>query len=93
MKGPLFWSKLPAPRFTCQISIKVHQRRAEEARELERLKEKAAGIRLLADEVKQELQAELEKKLALESQLAERRDKVRQAKLWLEGLARQGGGN
>ncbi|MGI6469297.1 MAG: SbcC/MukB-like Walker B domain-containing protein [Syntrophomonadaceae bacterium] len=72
-----------------QISIKVHQRRAEEARELERLKEKAAGIRLLADEVKQELQAELEKKLALESQLAERRDKVRQAKLWLEGIARQ----
>ena len=44
-----------------QISIKVHQRRAEEARELERLKEKAAGIRLLADEVKQELQAELER--------------------------------
>ncbi len=72
-----------------QISMKVHQRRAEEARELEKLKEKAAGIKLLDDGARQQLQADLEKKLALEPQFTEQRDKARQAILWLEGIARQ----
>ncbi len=72
-----------------QISMKVHERRAEEARELEKLKEKAAGIKLLADEARRELQADLEKKLALEPQFTEQRDKTRQAILWLAGIARQ----
>jgi exonuclease SbcC len=72
-----------------RISVKVHERRGEETRKLEKLKEGAAGIRLLADEARHELQADLENKLALEPQLAEKRDNARKALLWLESIARQ----
>jgi len=72
-----------------RISIKVHERRAEEARRLDILKESAAGIRLLADEARQELQSSLENQLSLEPQLIEKRDAARKAMLWLKGMAQQ----
>lgn len=72
-----------------RISIKIHERRTEEARKLEKLKESGAGIKILADEDRQELQTNLENRLALEPQLAEKRDSARKAMIWLEGIARQ----
>jgi len=70
-----------------RISIKVHERRAEESRNLEKLKEDAAGIRLLTEEARQELRSSLEEKLAMEPQLIDKRDNTRKAVLWLEGIA------
>lgn len=72
-----------------RISIKVHERRTEETRKLEKLKESAAGIKFLADEERQQLQTSLAEKLALEPQLQEKRDHARNAMLWLESIARQ----
>ncbi len=72
-----------------RISIKVHERRTEEARKLEKLKESAAGIKLLADEARQELQSDLENKLALEPRLAEQRDIAQKSMLWLKDITRQ----
>lgn len=72
-----------------RISMKVHERRAEEARKLEMLKESAAGIRLLTDEDRQQLQSNLENNLALVHQLEEMREAAKKALLWLEGIARQ----
>ncbi len=70
-----------------RISIKVHERRAEESRKLEKLKEDAAGIRLLTEEARQELRSSLEEKVAMEPQLIDKRDNTRKALLWLEGIA------
>lgn len=72
-----------------QISMKVHERRAEEARKLDKLKEGAASIKLLGDEARQELQSDLENRLALEPKMSEQRDNARKAILWLEGIAQQ----
>lgn len=72
-----------------QISIKVHERKTEETRKLEKLKEGAAAIKLLADEVRRELQSDLEKKMALKPLLTKKRDYTREALLWLAGITRQ----
>lgn len=87
-RGPIL-EQITGTEIYSQISIKVHERRTEEARKLEKLKESAAGIRLLADEDRQELQSNLENQLALEPQLVDKRDGARKAMLWLEGIARQ----
>jgi len=70
-----------------RISIKVHELRTEESRKLEKLKEDATRIRLLAEESRQELRSSLEEKLAVEPQLIDKRDITRKAILWREGIA------
>jgi exonuclease SbcC len=72
-----------------RISVKVHERRIEEARKLEKLTESAAGIKLLTDEARQEMLSNLENRLALEPQLTAKRDIAKKAMLWLESIARQ----
>ncbi len=71
-----------------RISIKVHEKKNEEARKLEKLKEDAAVIRLLSEEKRLELLAGLEEKLAMESPLTSMRDSLSKALAWLEGITR-----
>jgi ATPase involved in DNA repair len=71
-----------------RISMKVHERRAEEAKKLEKLKDDAAGIRLLDDEARKELHSNLEAKLTLEPQLIDARDTVSKAIHWFEDITR-----
>lgn len=71
-----------------RISMKVHERRAEEAKKLEKLKDDAAGIRLLDDEARKELHSNLEAKLILEPQLIEARDTASKSFHWLEDITR-----
>jgi len=70
-----------------RISMKVHERRSEEAKKLEKLKEDAAVIRLLTEEMKLELLAGLEEKLAMEPKLTNMRDSLSKAIAWLEGIS------
>ncbi|MEN6328004.1 MAG: AAA family ATPase, partial [Syntrophomonas sp.] len=71
-----------------RISMKIHERRAEEAKKLEKLKDDAAGIRLLDDEARKELGSNLEAKLTLEPQLIDARDTASKAFHWLEDITR-----
>lgn len=69
-----------------QISIKVHEQRAEAARKLNELQTGLRGIQLLTDETKRDLESDLEAKLAREPMLTEIVDRSRQAVAWQEGI-------
>jgi exonuclease SbcC len=71
-----------------QLSIRAHERRAEERKKLELLQEKLAGTPLLAPEVAQHYQNELAQKIAQEAKCAVRLQHNHQAIVWREGVAR-----
>lgn len=69
-----------------QISIKVHQRRAEERKVLEALEAERAGIHLLNPEEENELNNDLQEKLNQVSELGTRVSSINYALTWLEGI-------
>lgn len=70
------------------ISIRVHQRRAAEHRQLEALEAQLAGIRLLAPEEEDQLQKELTAGLKREKELTGQIGELNRAVGWLDNLAR-----
>lgn len=70
-----------------QISIKVHERWAEERGKLELLKAELAGMRFLTEEEEQHLCAVLEEKLKRENELAGTAEQLNKAVAWLDGIA------
>ncbi|ADH85922.1 AAA family ATPase [Desulfurivibrio alkaliphilus] len=70
------------------ISIKVHQRRGAEQRQLENLERQLTGIRLLPQEEEEQLQKELTAGQEREKELAEQIGVGNRAIGWLDNLAR-----
>ncbi|MDF1613704.1 AAA family ATPase [Desulfurivibrio dismutans] len=70
------------------ISIKVHQRRGTEHRQLEALEAQLAGIRLLAPEEEEQLQQELAAGLKREKELTAQLGELNRAVGWLDNLTR-----
>jgi exonuclease SbcC len=70
------------------LSIRAHERHAEERKKLDILQEKLAGTPLLAPEIAQRYKNELEQKTAQEAECARRLQQQHQAIVWREGVAR-----
>jgi DNA repair protein SbcC/Rad50 len=70
-----------------RISIKVHERRAEEHNRLDLLQAEFQGIRVLSEGEEGELQTTLKEKQSRESEREMRVEGLRKAVLWLERLA------
>lgn len=71
-----------------QISMRVHERRAEEHKQLDRLRAELAGMQPLAPEMAQQLAASLEQKGQQEAALTQQLHQKTQAVAWIEGMDR-----
>ncbi|MCX5819008.1 MAG: AAA family ATPase [Deltaproteobacteria bacterium] len=69
------------------ISMKVHERRAEERNRLDLLQAEFKGIRVLGEGEERDLQTALKEKQTLEVELEGRVEGLRNAALWLERVA------
>ncbi len=69
------------------ISIKVHERRAEERDKLQLLQAELKGIQVLGPDEERGLQTSLEERQSRETELATHVDDLRKAALWLESVA------
>ncbi|MEK7828139.1 MAG: AAA family ATPase, partial [Thermodesulfobacteriota bacterium] len=69
------------------ISMKVHERRAEERNQLELLQAELQGIQVLSDEEEGNLQNALKEKRSREAELEGRVEGLRKAALWLDRVA------
>jgi len=69
------------------ISMKVHERRTEERTRLDILKSELSGIQILGGDAEQELQNNLATMQRKEAELGREGESLRQAAIWLEGLA------
>lgn len=69
-----------------RISMKVHQRRSEERNRLNALHMELAGLQLLSDEDKKQLQAKLVEQQLEEAKQITQLDQLRRAKAWLDDL-------
>lgn len=69
------------------ISMKVHERRAEERNQLELLQAELQGIQVLSDEEEGNLQNALKEKRSREAELEGRVEGLRKAALWLDRMA------
>jgi len=69
------------------ISMKVHERRAEEHSQLELLQAELQGIQVLSDEEERELQTALKEKRSRETELEGRVEGLRKAAIWLDRMA------
>jgi DNA repair protein SbcC/Rad50 len=70
-----------------RISMKVHERRAEERNQLELLQAELQGIQVLSDEGERNLQNALKEKRSRETELEGRVEGLRKAVLWLDWMA------
>lgn len=70
------------------ISMRVHELRAAQRKQLELLQAELAGMALLSVEDEQQLRESLEQQQAIESGLTQQREQHQQAMHWLEGIAR-----
>ncbi|MDR1890457.1 MAG: AAA family ATPase [Zoogloeaceae bacterium] len=71
-----------------QISIRTHERRSDERKKLDALRDKLAGIPLLAPEVEQQSANELTRKTELDNTRLQQISHKNQAIAWLEGIFR-----
>ena len=71
-----------------QISIRVHERRSNERRELDALQAELAGMQLLAPEDEQQLGTSLNEKTQQDDTLNRQIIQKNQAISWIEGIAR-----
>ena len=71
-----------------RISMRVHERRAEERKKLESLRAELAGMELLDEGEEQAFGAELAEKELRAAQLATRMGELNRAIAWLEGIER-----
>lgn len=70
------------------ISMRVHELRAAQRKQLELLQAELAGMALLSVEDEQQLRESLEQQQAIESGLTQQREQHQQAIHWLEGIER-----
>ncbi len=69
-----------------RISIRVHERRAEEREKLDRIEAELKGIRILGAEEEQALTTRLQEKRRLEAEVAGRLQEWTRALAWLQGM-------
>jgi DNA repair protein SbcC/Rad50 len=69
-----------------RISMKVHERRAEERNQLELLQAELQGIQVLSDEEERNLQNALKEKRSREAELEGRVEGLRKAVFWLDRM-------
>ncbi|MDO9585085.1 MAG: AAA family ATPase, partial [Syntrophales bacterium] len=70
-----------------RISVKVHERRAEERDKLAILQAELEGIRVLSEEEEGDLQTGLKDKQGWEAELVGQGEEIRKALAWREGMA------
>ncbi len=70
-----------------KISVKVHERRADEREKLERLQAELKGIQVLSEDEERDLQTGLKEKQRQETKFAGKVNDLRIALNWLEGMA------
>ncbi|MFA4916453.1 MAG: AAA family ATPase [Syntrophales bacterium] len=69
-----------------RISVKVHERRAEELGELELLQAELKGIQILSEDEEKDLQTDLREKQGRETELAAKMKEMGKALTWIEGM-------
>jgi exonuclease SbcC len=86
-RGPIL-EQITGTEIYSQISIKVHERRAEEREKLELLQAQLKVIQVLSEDEERELQTGLKERLTLEEELGTKLEDLRKAVLWREALAK-----
>ncbi|MBE0582454.1 MAG: AAA family ATPase, partial [Desulfofustis sp.] len=71
-----------------RISVRVHERRQAERKQLDTVQAELAGMRLLSEEQEQQLAADLEQKTRQDKDLSEQLALSSQALNWIDGIER-----
>ena len=69
-----------------KISVKVHERRADEREKLDLLQAELKGIQVLSEDEERDLQTGLKEKQRHETELAEKMKELDKAHAWIEGM-------